>query len=320
VADLTLSQKIKQFSKEAGADLVGITPAFVDEENIARLREFIEKRRQGLMKYLEDVEVRANPQSFLPGAKSVIVIGVNYFSQTAPTPPGHGKIARYANGRDYHKVLKAILKKVAAFIISQNPDANCKICVDSAPLLEKYFAVKAGLGFIGNNTTLITPDFGSFVVLGELLTDLQLDYDKSAAGTCGTCKRCLEACPTKALIGPDIMDARRCISYLTIEHKGKIAPALASKIGNRIFGCDICQEVCPYNRVHARETKIPDFQKPIAGANLSLKDITNIKSDAEFLKRFAGSPLMRAKRAGLQRNARIALSNKSCCPTGLVDR
>jgi epoxyqueuosine reductase len=401
---VSLSEKIKSFALEAGADLVGIAPAFVDEIAKENLREFVEAGRQGEMKYLENTGARANPEMVLAGAKSVIVIAVNYGgmeeegelraqpaartgtaagaeeggaaagdSQLRAQPAaarGFGKIARYAYGRDYHKVLRGVLKKIIAYIKKIHPEGNLRACVDSAPLLEKNYAVTAGLGFIGKNTTLITKEFGSYVVLGEIVADFALDYDGPAgggaaaggraaangtggyaAGTCGTCTRCLDACPTLALIGPKKMDARRCISYLTIEKKGEIPTELAEKMGNRIFGCDTCQEVCPYNLAAARtgtgvsrrsggargaaagdlqlraqpagaagvgsaqpsaarRGKNPDFHKAIAGSRLDLKEILAIKDDESYQARFAGSPLMRAKREGLQRNARIAMGNE----------
>jgi epoxyqueuosine reductase len=267
------------------------------------------------MAWLENVEPRTRPELLLPGARSVIVIALNYYTPDSPLLPGHGRIARYARGRDYHKVIGKILKKIAAFIKETAPDSRSKICVDSSPLLEKSYAVKAGLGFIGKNTTLITPQFGSYVFLGEIITTLELECDTPHAapeyitGTCGTCTRCLDACPTGALTAPGCMDARRCISYLTIENKGEIPPELATKIGTRIFGCDGCQEVCPYNKSFAKPAADQDVAKPLAGSSLPLKDILEIRTDAQFLARFAGSPLTRAKRAGLQRNAEIALTN-----------
>ena len=299
---------IKAFASSAGADLTGIAPARHDPLDEKRLRNFIEEGRHADMAWLADCTLRTRPHLLLPGAKSVIVIGVNYYTPDLPLSPGHGRIARYARGRDYHKVIAKILKKITAFIKENAPEAQTKICVDSSPLMEKSYAVKAGLGFIGKNTTLITPQFGSYVLLGEVITTLELECDKPAAGTCGTCMRCLDACPTKALIGPDQMDTRRCISYLTIENKGEIPRELRPKIGGRIFGCDACQEVCPYNKSLARPATNREILKTIAGPSIPLKDILSIRTDREFLDRFAGSPLMRAKRAGLQRNAKIALN------------
>ena len=306
-----ISRGIRAFAKELGIDLIGFTPAVFDEEGLKNLAHFIEKERQGDMHYLEDFKKRVDPNVLLPGAKSVIVIAINYFRETPPAPKGHGKVARYANGRDYHKVLKKLLKQLAAYINKQDPSAQTKLCVDSAPLLEKAYAVRAGLGFIGKNTTLITPQYGSYVLLGEILTNLELEYDQPADGTCGTCTRCIDACPTKAFAGPRELDAKRCISYLTIEHKGPIPQEFHKPMGNWIFGCDICQEVCPYNKQFAKPLQLEEFKKvTIAGSSIALDEILAIKDDEEYVARFAGSPLMRAKRAGLQRNARIVKKNQ----------
>lgn len=307
-----LSRGIKDFAKKIGIDLIGFTPAVFDHEGLEHLANFIEKERQGDMRYLEDFKKRIDPNTLLPGARSVIVIAINYFREQKPVPKGHGRIARYANGRDYHKVLKKLLKQLAAFIEEQEPPARTRLCVDSAPLLEKAYAVRAGLGFIGKNTTLITPQYGSYVLLGEILTDIELEYDQATAGTCGTCTRCIDACPTRAFAAPRELDAKRCISYLTIEHKGPIPEEFHKPMANWIFGCDICQEVCPYNKQFAKPLQLEAFKKvTIAGSSIPLDEILAIQTDDEYVARFAGSPLMRAKRAGLRRNAGIAKKNEA---------
>lgn len=316
----TITGQIKNFAKSIGVDLIGIAKAESHQKGEEYLRKFIEEGRHGQMSYLEDYKKRVTPAQLLPEAKSIIVIAVNYYREVSDlssgqaNTKGHGRIARYAYGRDYHKVLKSLLKKIGVYIekIAKNSgyseSVNSKICVDSVPILEKGYAVKAGLGFEGKNTTLITPEFGSFVLLGEILTTLELEADEPKTGTCGTCTRCITACPTRAIISPNIIDARRCISYLTIENKGEIPDEFHAKIGNWIFGCDICQEVCPYNKVNARPLQLQAFKDvKIAGSSIPLQEILNIQTDHEYLKRFAGSPLMRAKRKGLQRNAKIVL-------------
>ncbi len=305
------ASSIKDYAlNQIGVDLIGITKASPSKEGKAHLENFITEQRHGDMSYLENSELRTNPESILPGAKSVIVIGINYYREKPETPPDQGRIARYAYGRDYHKVIKKTLKQLIQHLESEQPDSQNRACVDSAPLLEKDYAIKAGLGFIGKNTTLINPNKGSFLLLGEILTTLDLESDQNKAGTCGSCTRCLDACPTNALTEPFKMDARRCISYLTIEHQGEIEPDLANKMGNLIFGCDICQEVCPYNQAFAKPLKFEPLKAvKIAGDSISLDEILAIKDDEEYLQKFAGSPLMRAKRKGLQRNARIAKHN-----------
>lgn len=309
---MSITEDIKKFAREQGADLIGIAPAHLSNQELEHLKNFIQKGRQGNMKYLENAELRVTPQQLLPGAQSVIVIAVNYYREVPQTPKGHGRIARYAYGRDYHKVLKKILKQMAAYIESRLPNERTYACVDSSPLLEKAFAVKAGLGFIGKNTTLITKKFGSFVLLAEIITTAKLDYDSEEAGTCGTCTRCISACPTKAIVAPQELDARRCISYLTIENKEEIPQEFHKPIGNIIFGCDICQEVCPYNQAFAKPLTLQAFKEvTIAGSSLDLQEILAIDSDEQYLQKFAGSPLMRPKRKNLQRNAAIALKNSN---------
>jgi len=305
-----LSQQIKSFARSIGVDLIGFAPAEPDEQGQKHLELFLAQHRQGSMHYLEDPQKRTTPQMLLPEAKSVIVIAINYYREVPEISPDHGRFARYAYGRDYHKVIKKLLKQIKKFILEQTPQAVCKLCVDSAPLLEKSYAVQAGLGFIGKNTTLITQEFGSYVLLGELLTTLELEYDKPKEGTCGTCTRCLDACPTKALVSANQMDATRCISYLTIENKGPIPQEFHTAMGNWIFGCDICQEVCPYNKSFAKPLQLKAFKEvKIAGQSMPLEEIFALQTDEAFTQKFAGSPVMRAKRAGLQRNVKIALKN-----------
>lgn len=304
-----ISQLIKDHAYKIGIDLIGFAAAEKDQKDEERLRRFINEGRHGRMYYLDDFQKRVNPNSILPGAASVIVIALNYYRPKPETPKQSGAVASYAYGRDYHKVIKSFLKKLDLYIKKIAPEAKTVICTDTAPIIEKSYAVKAGLGFIGKNTTLITPKFGSYVLLGEIVTNLKLEYDKPNKGGCGTCKRCVNACPTKALLEPYKMDAVRCVSYLTIENKQEIPKVFHARIGNRVFGCDTCQEVCPYNISFAKETRHKDFQTPIAGAHIPLNEILSIKDDRQYLKRFAGSPLMRAKRKGLQRNAKIALQN-----------
>lgn len=262
------------------------------------------------MKYLEDVKRRTDPNYVLPGAKSVIAIAVNYYREQIAIEPDQGRVARYAYGRDYHKVLKKLLKQLQKFLDSNWPNHQHRLCVDSAPLMEKVYAERAGLGFYGKNTTLISPQIGSFFLLGEILTTLDLPSDTIASGTCGTCTRCLDACPTQALVAPGKMDARRCISYLTIETRDPIPNELADATDNLIMGCDICQEVCPYNKAFAKPLTLEPLKSVrIAGDSIPLHELLSIKESAEYLARFAGSPLMRPKREGMIKNALNAAQN-----------
>lgn len=247
-----------------------------------------------------------------PTLRSILIMAIPYYTSAHPKepPPRSGKIARYAWGRDYHRVIKKRLKKLEAFIRSQVETAVRIIrSIDTSPIQERALAEASGLGFIGKNSCLILPRGGSFYFLATLLTDLELAADEPIDWDCGACTLCLEACPTQALVRPYQLDAGRCISNLTIEWKEPINPALRPLMKDWIFGCDICQEVCPYNRKsdHAQWAEF----LPIAGAGseLPLKEILGIRTDEAFLERFAGTPLMRAKRVGLLRNAAVVAGN-----------
>jgi epoxyqueuosine reductase len=303
--------QIKDYARtRLGVDLIGFCRAEKLEAPATDLRKFVEKGYQGDMKYLEDTELRTDPRRLLPGARAVIVIALNYHRRKPSTPPGQGRVSRYAWGRDYHKIFKKVLRDLQKYLDQNWPGFQHRICTDSAPLLEKAYAAEAGLGFYGKNTLLINPRLGSFVLLGEILTTMELEPDAPRAGSCGTCTRCQVACPTKALAVPGQIDARRCISYLTVESKNPFPDDLAPALDNQIFGCDICQEVCPYNLQFAPDLPNPWFgEKQIAGDSLSLEEVLKISDPAEFLGRFAGSPLMRAKREGLIRNAINAAVN-----------
>jgi epoxyqueuosine reductase len=307
----SVSQQIKEYARhQLGVDLIGFCPAEKLPEAEKNLREFLEQGFQGEMSYLENPELRTDPSGLLPGAQSVIVIAINYYREKPATPPGQGRVARYAWGRDYHKVLRKLLKQLMAFLDQNWPDYQHRSCVDTAPLLEKAFAEKAGIGFYGRNTTLISPEIGSFILLGEIITTLSLEYDAPRAGSCGTCRRCLEACPTQALLAPGKMDARRCISYLTLESRQPIPAELAPQLSNLIAGCDICQEVCPYNLAHAQPLQLEPMKAvKIAGDAIPLEEILLLQNTEQFLRRFAGSPLTRPKREGLIRNSINAAVN-----------
>jgi len=292
-------EEIKQHAKSLGFDLIAFCDATLDEKYLGAHEKWIQKSFHADMGYMEEVEKRADLTKILSGAASVIVLATNYYYDQKTLKPGHGRIARYAYGRDYHKIIGKRLKKLEAFI-----GGDTKSYVDTGPVLERAFAEKAGLGFIGKNSCLITPELGSWVFLSVIITDLKLEPSPSRTlPSCGTCTRCMDACPVGAIIAPGVIDANKCISYHTIENKGEIPPQIANKIAEtgRIFGCDICQEVCPHN-CRAVPTKI---STAIAGDQLSFEKIRSIKSDEEFLELFAGSPLMRTKKEGLQRNVQF---------------
>lgn len=313
--DLSITEQIRLHAKESLAiDLIGFCTAEPLLKMKQNLNEFIRQGYQGDMHYLENVDQRTDPQMLLSGAKSVIVIAINYYREKPLTPPDHGRVARFAWGRDYHKVLRNVLKELQKFLEQQWPHHQHKICVDSTPITEKAFAEKAGLGFYGKNTTLINQKVGSFILLGEIITTIPLQADQPRSGTCGSCTRCLDACPTNALLPPQDgvprMDPRRCISYQTIETKQPILKEFSQAIGNLIAGCDICQEVCPYNLSLAKPLVFEPLKRiQIAGDSIPLEEILAIQTTEQYLARFAGSPLMRPKRLGLVKNAINAAVN-----------
>lgn len=276
----------------------------------------------GEMAYMmERAALRLEPQQLAPDARTMIVLLASYARASLPSQwnnPSYGRIARYAWSRDYHDVLKAQLFELDAFIRQHTGrEAHGKACVDSVPLLERDFAEQSELGFTGRNTCLITPGIGSWTFIAALLVPEVLDGGFEAARPtkhdlqpffgCGTCRRCLDACPTNAFAADHVLDARRCISYLTIELRGPIPVELRPLMGNWVFGCDVCQEVCPYNRA-APPATLPALQADVENGALPLSELLAL-DEAGFRARFKGTPLLRAKRRGLVRNACVAAGN-----------
>ncbi len=309
----TLTQRIQAHAHELGFELVGIIPA-ARSETIARYRQWVKNGYAGEMHYLEKhLPLKTDVRQLLAEAKSVISLAMNYYTVDPPKAlaedPERGQISRYAWGDDYHELIRKRLLALVQFI-KQAAEAELKtrVCVDTAPVIEREYAQKAGIGWIGKNTNLIHWQSGSWYFLSEILVSVALESETpTLRGSCGTCTRCIEECPTDAIIEPNLLDSRLCISYLTIELKESIPKQLRPKMGNLIFGCDICQEVCPWNS-KAVPTPEPGFHprdRNLAPKLLSLIGMTQ----QEFSRRFKGSPIKRAKRRGFLRNVLVAIGN-----------
>ncbi|MGB0714458.1 MAG: tRNA epoxyqueuosine(34) reductase QueG [Phycisphaerae bacterium] len=307
-----IRERLIMVASEEGIHGVGITSA----RPIGRgefLRDWLAKGYAGEMSYLHRyADLRVDPQRLLDGAKSVVVFAQNYHQ---PTPSSSsessqtGRVAKYAWGRDYHKVLKRAIFRVADRLHREiDMPFETRVCVDTAPILEREFAARAGVGWIGKNTLVMNQTLGSYFFLGEMITTLALPVDAPAEDHCGTCTACLDACPTDAFPAPYQMDASRCISYLTIEHRDAIAPRLAQAMGDWVFGCDICQEVCPHNR-RIPSTDVSDYAVRDPGPRPNLDDIEHWNAD-DYDRMTAGSASRRATLEMWKRNARIAQANK----------
>jgi epoxyqueuosine reductase len=305
------SQSIRQQARTLGFDLCGIAPVG-DFPELAFLREWISRGYAGEMAYIpRSADRRADVRHVVPGAQSVIVMGTLY--NTVPPyesepPSGAARISRYAWGDDYHDVIKARLDSLLAWMHAESPDPfDARAYVDTGPVQERVYAQYGGLGWIGKNTCLINPELGSWLFLSEIICTLPLEPDTPGFDQCGACTRCLDACPTGALVSPGVLDATRCLSYLTIEIKGAIPVALRAPLETHVYGCDICQEVCPYNDA-APQSPDPPWQ-PRAGLKApSLIELWR-QSDSEIRKRLKGSAMTRAKVAGLRRNVAVAIGN-----------
>jgi epoxyqueuosine reductase len=305
-----LETRLKRQAHALGLDLVGVAPAG-PADGFARLGDWLARGYAGDMEYMHrHGDARREPSSILPEVRSVVMVGLNYKpreSEDDSTPPLRGRVARYARGPDYHTVLRERLTQLLHWLQGERPGSRGRAVVDTAPLLERDFARRAGLGWFGKNTMLLNKRLGGYFFLGALLTDVELTADEPfAPNHCGTCTACLDACPTQAFVGPGWLDSRKCISYLTIELHGPVEPELRHDVGDWLFGCDVCQEVCPWNR------KAPATTDAAFGdADLATLDLVEIlvMTEEDFRRRFRGTALMRTRRRGLLRNAAIVLGN-----------
>lgn len=312
------SSKLKEFAQLAGFDLCGITTPDRLTDSEVQFKKWIENSYHGQMEWItKNQERRFNPKELLDNVKSVIILGLNYYQPNSDTiPKGKGLVSRYARGKDYHKIIR---KKTENLLYRLDKEVKgehqYKWWVDYGPFMERPYAEKAGLGYIGKSGMLITKQFGSWVFLSEILTTIEIEPDKPTDlehGKCGECRLCIEACPTEAIVSPRVVDSNKCISYLTIERPETIPVELSSKFGSMVFGCDVCQDVCPHNLSRQKLTTHKEFEYCNGvGEFLDLEEVLNLKDREAFLELTAGTPLTRPKEDGLKRNARIVLENET---------
>ncbi len=282
---------------------MGIAQAEPLDEEAKQLQEWLNRGYHGTMNWMNrNVEKRTDPRSIVPGAKSVICVAMNYYTPMQHVnEPSVGKISRYAWGDDYHDVVTERLKKLYAWLQEEFPEVEGRYYVDTGPMMDKVWAQRAGIGWIAKHTNVITQDVGSWVFLGELITTLDLEYDAPATDHCGTCSLCIEACPTGAIVESYVVDSNKCLSYLTIEHRGEITGEVTGQFENWIYGCDICQDVCPWNHKFSTETGEVGFKPREWNVAPSLDEWKEMTQE-EFSGKFKGSPIKRTKLSGLKRN------------------
>jgi epoxyqueuosine reductase len=305
-----LKARLSSRASELGFQRLGVASAEPLGVEAERLRDWLHAGRHGEMGYMaETAEVRANPRhsGMLPSARSIVIMATAYARSEPPAGPAPGRVARYAQGRDYHNILLKRVRKLAAMLRTEGHLA--RVGVDSMPLYERAWAQRAGLGFIGKNCCLIVPGLGSHVLLSTLVTSAVLEPDAPIKERCGECRACLDVCPTRAFVGPRELDARRCISYLTIEQRGSIPRELREGMGSWLFGCDACQDVCPFNRTRPRpEAETTPFA---THARFHEHDASALLTmdEAQFVAYADGSPIKRPGRVGMARNAAVVLGN-----------
>ena len=309
---ITLTEQIKQKAIEIGFHKIGIARAEALAQEGARLQQWLENDFHGEMQWIErEPEKRIDPRLIFPEAKSVVVVALNYY-----TPHEHeesetkGKVSRYAWGEDYHDVLKEKLRELLSFIKTIDEAVEGKICVDTAPVMDKAWAVHAGLGWLGKHSNLITKEYGSWVFLGEILLNLELEYEtEQIEDHCGTCRKCLDACPTNAIVAPYLIDSKACLSYATIELRDAELPEKITENQNGwIYGCDICQDVCPWNRFQ-KPTDETRFEPRPGNISPDLDEILSLSTE-DYVEKFRRSAMKRAKIHGLKRNARALKNGK----------
>lgn len=304
------SDIVRQFATHLGFDVCGFASAQAAIDPEGRLNEWIAAGNHADLQWLvRTAATRIDVRRKLPDVQTVVVVAKNYYAERPRAAQGTARVARYAWGRDYHRVLRRPLIRLAQFVDKLGDGSKSYISIDTGPIMERAWAQRAGVASIGKNSLALRRDLGSWFFLATILTTIEFEPDPPAVeDICGTCTLCLDACPTQAIVAPRVVDAGRCIAYQTIENPGKIPEDISARHGNWVFGCDVCQEVCPWNRF-AKPTSDSNFHPRPGQANPLISDLIDM-TDATFHARFAGSPLRRAKRAGMQRNARIVRANK----------
>ncbi|HEV7799300.1 MAG TPA: tRNA epoxyqueuosine(34) reductase QueG [Pyrinomonadaceae bacterium] len=308
-----LTTSIKERALHEGFEKVGIVAAAALGNERNRLLEWLSRGYHGEMRWMaRDPEMRSDPRKLFPAARSVVVVAVNYYTPAAhQNDPTTGKVSRYAWGDDYHDVVREKLRSLLQWIQETVPQVEGKVCVDIQPMMDKAWAARAGLGWIGKHTNLITTEYGSWVFIGELLLSIDLEYETElVADHCGSCTLCIDACPTGAITEPYVLDSNKCISYATIELRDAELPhKIAENLEGWFYGCDICQDVCPWNRFQ-QNTDEPRFQPREGNVNVALSEVVELTPEV-YAERFRHSAMKRAKLSGLQRNAHTLRSNFS---------
>lgn len=301
------NQIVIEKAKELGFDLIGFAPAETLANEIENLKEWIAKGYNASMDYMaRNIEKRFDVKNILPDAQSVISLAMNYYTENHHKIESRestrlGKVSRYAWGKDYHLVIWEKLELLEEELQKLDPAFECMTYVDTGPVMDKAWAVRSGIGWLGKHTNIITRDMGSWVFFSTVITNYEFEYNKPVTDYCGSCTACIDACPTKAIVNEYIVDASKCISFLTIENKGEIPAAFKNQFDDWIFGCDICQDVCPWNKKFSFQTDHKEFE-PVGNKEISLDEVDEMTPEI-FKQRFETSPIKRAKLSGLKRNS-----------------
>ena len=303
-----INEIVIEKAKAIGFDLVGFAKAEMLNEESDKLEEWLTRGYQAGMNYMErNTEKRKDVSRILPGAKSVISLAVNYYTNHQYTnDTNKGKVSRYAWGKDYHLIIWEMLEKLEAELKEIDPTFESKSYVDTGPIMDKAWAVRSGIAWLGKHTNVINKELGSWFFIANIITNYEFDYTSPIPDFCGSCTACIEACPTDAIVQEYVVDSNKCISYLTIENKGEISQEFKGKFDNWLFGCDICQDVCPWNYKFAQPTMISDFNPLNADKEIDLQEVMKMQ-EVDFKERFSESPVSRAKLSGLKRNAKFLL-------------